>query len=49
MGEEMYAAGAQLTNKIRYTVSLQVQDWFLRPLLAIIIGIIALLGLAGAF
>jgi hypothetical protein len=47
MGEEMYAAGAQLTNKIRYMISLQVQDWFLRPLLAIIIGIIALLGLAG--
>lgn len=47
MGEELYAAGAQVTDKIRYTVSLKVQDWFLRPLLAAIVVIMAILGLLG--
>lgn len=43
-GEEMYAAGAQMTEKRRYTISLQAQD-FLRLLLAGFIAMTAALAL----
>jgi hypothetical protein len=43
-GEEMYAAGAQMTEKRRYTISLQAQD-ILRLALASFIAMIAALAL----
>lgn len=49
IGEELYVAGAEMTNRTRYTVFLKVQDWFLRPLLAVIIIVLAALGLAASF
>lgn len=44
VGEELYAAGAQMTDKRRYTISLQAQD-FLRLLLAGFIAMTAALAL----
>jgi hypothetical protein len=44
MGEELYAAGAQMTEKRRYTISLQAQD-ILRLILAGFIAMTAILAL----
>jgi hypothetical protein len=44
VGEELYAAGAQMTEKRRYTISLQAQD-FLRLALAAFIAMAATLAL----
>jgi hypothetical protein len=43
IGEELYVAGAEVANTTRYTALLKIQDWFLRPLLAIIIIAVAVL------
>jgi hypothetical protein len=44
VGEELYAAGAQMTEKRRYTISLQAQD-ILRLALAALIAMVAALAL----
>jgi hypothetical protein len=44
VGEELYAAGAQMTEKRRYTISLQAQD-ILRLVLAAFIVMTAALAL----
>jgi hypothetical protein len=44
VGEELYAAGAQMVEKRRYAISLQAQDW-LRLILAGFIAMTALLAL----
>jgi hypothetical protein len=48
VGEELYAAGAQMTDKRRYTISLQAQD-ILRLLLAGFILMTVILALAAQF
>ncbi|MFL7793643.1 MAG: DUF6754 domain-containing protein [Anaerolineae bacterium] len=48
VGEELFAAGSQMVEKRRYTISLQAQD-FLRLILAGLVGIIALLTFAASF
>jgi hypothetical protein len=48
MGEELYAAGAQMTEERRYLVSLKAQDWLRYLLVALILVIAAVrLFLAG--
>jgi hypothetical protein len=48
VGEELYAAGAQMVEKRRYTISLQAQD-VLRLILVGFIAIIAVLAFVGSF
>jgi hypothetical protein len=48
VGEELYAAGSQMVEKRRYTISLQAQD-ILRLILAGFIGITAILAFAASF
>jgi hypothetical protein len=47
VGEELFAAGAQMTEKRRYTISLQAQD-ILRLFLALFIAMVAILALLTA-
>jgi hypothetical protein len=48
VGEELYAAGAQMVEKRRYTISLQAQD-VLRLILVGFIAVIAVLAFVGSF
>jgi hypothetical protein len=48
VGEELFAAGAQMTEKRRYTISLQAQD-ILRLFLALFIALVAILALLTAW